>query len=320
MPDYASNRLTISGPEERLIAFLEENKGRDRALSFSAAVPYPEVFERLDRARKGVESDQSDTAFRDRPQSGYNLGGYEWCIMSWGTKWDACDPKVDPYDPATGSITIRFCTASSSPLPWLSKVASRWPDLTFRLVSEEPSWGWSDDIGFREGQKVTHRKREVEDWVEDEDNGDISPVWGPWRDAPVDPIWDGWTPPEVTPDRAMGLKDGSPYDWLLFETLGILPGEERLLLEWLKANHPDRIALLTAKAGEPEGRPGTVDRLSATGTSGVCRDGGADGEGGNPTRDPYLIPAAVHEQSSTVWRHAWRPSRFDSLLIEYIDS
>jgi hypothetical protein len=96
MPDWAYNELTIIGPEDRVRAFLAENRGEQTPLTFTAALPYPEVFREQDRIVADFARDHPGTRADERPKDGYNDGGYEWCLCSWGTKWDACDPVVIP--------------------------------------------------------------------------------------------------------------------------------------------------------------------------------------------------------------------------------
>jgi hypothetical protein len=246
MPNWACNRLTICGPEDRLRDFLEQNKGADQVLSFGAAVPYPSEFEAMDRAREEFRRTRPDASYLDWPESGYGSGGYEWCILSWGTKWDASAPQAGPYDHATGSITVRFSTAWSPPLPWLRVVAARWPDLAFFMYSDEPSMGWAQEVAILAGKQLRHRTRVVEDWLEDPDDEEPEPVWGPWRELPVDMMWDGWTRPALTAERARAIRDAGLGGWFFAVRFGLLPGEETMLIDWLRANHPDRLSLLKA--------------------------------------------------------------------------
>lgn len=184
MPNYAVNVLTISGPNGLVQEFLDRNKGRNRLLTFRAAVPYPKEFEELDRLREEYVRDHPNATLADGPASGYGSGGYEWCIASWGTKWDTDNPRVSLYDPEAGSVTIKFSTAWSPPLPWLEVVTRQSPELTFRLYSDDIDVGWAIEVVCRAGIVAFFREREVEDWAEPDAElpGDVEgPVWGDWR-------------------------------------------------------------------------------------------------------------------------------------------
>jgi hypothetical protein len=291
MPNYAFNQLTISGPAELLSDFLERNKGEGQVLSFAMMVPYPEEFRAMDRALEEFIRDHPDVPHQAQPKDGYNSGGYEWCCMAWGTKWDAVDPWVGPYETATGSITIRFDTAWSPPLPWLQVAAERWPDLILRLESEDPSLGWGNEVEFRGGLLVSHRSRDVKDWVEGPD--DEGPVWGPWRDVTINPIWEGWPRPEWTPERARTLRNSGLGAWILAEKFGLLPDEEGWLLGWLAANHPERLPLLIERVAEL-GRRQADDGLVSNPRE---DDAGAGGLGSPLFDNQCAYSGNIHETS-----------------------
>ena len=56
---------------------------------------------------------------------------YEWCIVNWGTKWEACDLEL-----SDGIIT--FETAWSPATPIVEKLATSFPMLTFTYKYFEP--------------------------------------------------------------------------------------------------------------------------------------------------------------------------------------
>ena len=157
----------------------------------------------MDRAAERFHREHPETPFEEQPGDGYSSGGYEWCILAWGTKRDADVIDSSPYDPTSGSITIQFCTAWSPPLPWLECVASHWPDLGFRLYPEELGEGWAIEIEYQGGRKVLVRRRSpVVSDTEDEPN------WGPWEELPQ----------SIRSGRGMRSRHGLPNGrWLFIE-------------------------------------------------------------------------------------------------------
>jgi hypothetical protein len=80
---------------------------------------------------------------------------YEWCIVNWGTKWNACHSE-DCDVVETAQMTIyRFSTAWSPPAPFVHALAIAFPKLTFRLEytleGESGKWSMTGDPEKYEG-------------------------------------------------------------------------------------------------------------------------------------------------------------------------
>jgi hypothetical protein len=110
MPDWCSNTLIITGDEELLEKFYNENKGDEEPLSFD----------------KAVTIDDDDENW------------HELCIEKWGTKWDASEVCCD----GIGGF-YEFETAWSPPTEWFEAVVKKYPELHFELRYSELGYCFS---------------------------------------------------------------------------------------------------------------------------------------------------------------------------------
>ena len=128
MPNWCSNTLRISGPNEDVSRFKQQaagispwpdNEGAEHSiLNFHSLVPVP----------------------ADVLAAGYNNTGCEWEREHWGCKWGACEVRL--ADESDGQIMYDFDTAWAPPVPFLKKLAPQWPTLTFLLDYEELGTGF----------------------------------------------------------------------------------------------------------------------------------------------------------------------------------
>jgi hypothetical protein len=113
MPNHCSNDLYVIGPLDEVLRFRDNavtiNKEGGATLNEAFIMPYPKHYKELDDVAKAWEQKcqegwelaktiNPDVKYPDfykgfseehgeRPRDGYNMGGYEWCNMYWGTKW-----------------------------------------------------------------------------------------------------------------------------------------------------------------------------------------------------------------------------------------
>jgi len=169
MPNWCENSLSVSVPsgteegKQQLEEFIETAAGFNRfgkftLLSFEAFVPYPRVFDELDKLADAYgilysRVDRLPTALRNdllkglrrswEYKDGFNLGGYEWCIKNWGTKWDAHGVSICHFNGP--NIRYDFDTAWSPPTPVVLAMSRKFPLLHFELCYVEPGMmfkGW----------------------------------------------------------------------------------------------------------------------------------------------------------------------------------
>ena len=133
MPNHVTNKLTVTGPAERVRAFVDAARGchppsgdepdspnypRELGpfpmwLSFDAIVPLPDEYSLVPY---GIL----------RGRSGYDIE-----VETWGIKWGAYDQTPPVLE--DGRATYRFQTAWSPPRVWLRKASEGWPELRFIL-------------------------------------------------------------------------------------------------------------------------------------------------------------------------------------------
>jgi len=163
----------LSGTDEgrrELEEFIETAAGFNRfgeftLLSFEPFAPYPEAFGELDRltdaygnlytrvsklpkalSEELLQGLKKPFEFKD----GFNLGGYEWCIKNWGTKWDACAPRatLDEND----KVYYDFDTAWSPPTPAVLAMSRKFSFLLFELRYMEPGMAFKGRFECRNGE------------------------------------------------------------------------------------------------------------------------------------------------------------------------
>lgn len=132
MPNHISNRISFKAldteaegswkqKEDTFEAVRTLMKTEDRPFDFNVLIPYPEPFKSLDESRRELEKKEGLFAAMS-VKDGYNSGGYEWCNVNWGTKWNAYDIGFD-YE------AILFQTAWSAPRPIFAELSKRFPGL-----------------------------------------------------------------------------------------------------------------------------------------------------------------------------------------------
>lgn len=131
MPNHISNIVHIEVSkenwkqgEEAMKAIREFMKSDESPFDFNKLIPYPEEFEKLDKAREAARA--AGVKWDKLPKDGFNQGGYEWCSKNWGTKWNAYEIGFD-YD------TIAFQTAWATPRPIWKALSAKFPDVTIMI-------------------------------------------------------------------------------------------------------------------------------------------------------------------------------------------
>lgn len=162
MPNWCENELTIDGPNADLQRF--KSLG---GIDFNAVLPYPADLQRLDDIHAEWErthpfgSEAFTKEFESRPKDGYNQGGYEWCVKTWGVKWNVVDDEKEPVDEDptrhgddNGRLKYRFDTPWGPPKLVLHAWSAAYPMLTFRLEYWEGGMGFQGTIQMLDGRTL----------------------------------------------------------------------------------------------------------------------------------------------------------------------
>lgn len=193
MPNWCSNTLTITGPEEDLVRFVRKAKGHTASynsmrdgeswevfddiritsiasmnpepgevsdLSFHALCPVPAEIRRLGYD-DGVAKRVADIAGVKFP----GMGGYTWQVSNWGTKWEANISYADTEN--SDYAQYGFDTAWSPPETLIEKISVDWPTLTFSLEYEEPGMNFAGRCEYEQGELIFSEEGECE--YEDEE-------------------------------------------------------------------------------------------------------------------------------------------------------
>lgn len=157
MPNWVSNRVTVTGNEAELQRFIEQAKA------------VPKTFTSAPEDEKGDwDSPISFANFITPPQEALDSGEYwatkgwvggeksgdttnnwyEFNTREWGTKWDASEPSIDVE---AGSVTFGFNTAWSPPEPVFHAMAKQFPELEFNISFEEEQ-GWGGEMSGSNGE------------------------------------------------------------------------------------------------------------------------------------------------------------------------
>ncbi|APX84402.1 hypothetical protein BV511_06515 [Methylorubrum extorquens] len=140
MPNYATTRLTLAGPQSELDRFVSECVRVQRddpkglpALDLDALVPMPpEILATIDNA--------SDEAQQVALAATGHKDWYYWSRASWGTKWNTSAFDGGVID---GMIyDCMFDTAWACPQPALTALAARYPALRGTVVASEQDNDW----------------------------------------------------------------------------------------------------------------------------------------------------------------------------------
>lgn len=175
MPNWCSNKLTISGDEAELEHFwMEVSKGDE--IDLTVLYPTPEGL-RGDIIYVPSDSPEYEAieAARAAKIAEYGYADwYEWSVANWGTKWPPSfrvfgDPNED------GPITLIGDSAWSPPERLILKISEMYPGLEFVLAYSEGGMDFVGAMVIRNGSVVgesdgtisTHVDYENENWDEE---------------------------------------------------------------------------------------------------------------------------------------------------------
>jgi hypothetical protein len=125
MPNWALNRFYIVG-DEAVIQRFENLCTIDGQFSFKGVKPEPDYAD-----------DQE---------------WYDWRLENWGTKWDL-DGDITLMEKKDNYRFYTFNTAWDGPYAWLEECARKFPMLTFKMYSCDPSMNWHSE-NITAGRKV----------------------------------------------------------------------------------------------------------------------------------------------------------------------
>jgi hypothetical protein len=96
MPNWTYNNVQFVGKTEDSVKKLKELlKSKDNDFDFNNVIPMPlaltETVSGSENAKPEWQKEQSEKL---KKHHGFD-NWYDWSIMNWGTKWNACDTNVE---------------------------------------------------------------------------------------------------------------------------------------------------------------------------------------------------------------------------------
>lgn len=120
MANDCSNTLIVRGSSNNLIKMKNLLFDKNNEFTFQITSPIPTE---IDKSLLPVQ--ESMRCFM------YSLPDwYLWCIVNWGTKWDA---YYEFHQITNKEIIISFCSAWAPPIAWLRSVCKKYPKLYYEL-------------------------------------------------------------------------------------------------------------------------------------------------------------------------------------------
>lgn len=152
MPNHCESDLFVHGPTAVVDEVIKKHFTKDGELNCHSVIPYPTEYKMLDEVACKWEKDNKDNPAQDwrlRPKDGFNMGGHEWCIANWGTKWGTYDGSG--IKKTTRGFNTSFNSAWSPPTPVVTALAEMYPSLKIQMKSYERGMGYKIDAHWENG-------------------------------------------------------------------------------------------------------------------------------------------------------------------------
>jgi hypothetical protein len=190
MPNWCSNKFSVTGEPEQLAVFLQALE--DRVFSFQKLVPMPEDLRNISTGgcqingvmhHQWLETPDGPKALteefkRDLLEKHGCLDWYSWSCANWGTKWDVREGVKLHGSLKDGELYCHFDTAWSPPTEFLNTLSKKYPELTFTLYYAEGGvgfWG-SYTVTNGEGEEISGVGKFWKEEDQDEDEDGYPPV------------------------------------------------------------------------------------------------------------------------------------------------
>jgi hypothetical protein len=166
MPNWCTNRVTVSGSEEDVQALKQAVKGCssefNKLFSFDAIIPFPDELHGIGSPVKIVDTEEEIEQYKKCHSNsewasdmlpitmeksneliekyGHN-NWYDWCNDNWTCKWDACDVYLDVDEP--DYLQYRFDTAWGPPEMVYYVLTAQHPNVYVSWFYDEPGMEFS---------------------------------------------------------------------------------------------------------------------------------------------------------------------------------
>lgn len=148
VPNWCSNKITISGPKsvldrlsQDLLRVTDERGSREELLlSLERILPTP-------------------------PELLENDGWFDWRLVHWGAKWDLTEVRLEGR--TDDSLVLVCLSASTPPLQALAKLSEQYPEVAVEIVYAEPGWGLAGRRAFNRGEVTAQEDVDLDETIPD---------------------------------------------------------------------------------------------------------------------------------------------------------
>jgi len=153
MPNWCTNRLTITGPEEQVALLHSQvrHNGDGVPILLASLHPMPEELTYTSAPNRDASPEQ--LAYLEATYGATDWYAWATSTAGWGTKWADCETVEDAREP--GRLVYRFESAWSPPVEGVKNISARFPALTFSLEYAEPGCDFSGTATMAEGLLLT---------------------------------------------------------------------------------------------------------------------------------------------------------------------
>ena len=168
MPNWVYNTIIAEGigTDDRLYSIASDGS---KYFDFNKIIPEPETEEEC-MDKYGVNyMDWPDGDGHSHRAITHNDGKswfnwYDWHCDFWGTKWNACDTRIEDDD------TVSFDTAWSEPTPIFEALSAMYPGLIFEIYVTFEMDDGEVHMTYKNGHCISNEEVEDEDYGDDEDD------------------------------------------------------------------------------------------------------------------------------------------------------
>ena len=189
MPNWCENTVLMYGSKELLEDCFDKFGGNENTIDFNRIIPEPKELSEVEaignfthdiqlltKESAGEKISEKEKQYLDRVISEDGItcrenakrakfcleqygfpSWYEWRCKNWGTKWNATEDTFY-YDWSTyygkTACTFSFETPWCAAVPVIEKLATMYPELTFRLCESELSMPADNIYVFQHGHLV----------------------------------------------------------------------------------------------------------------------------------------------------------------------
>lgn len=173
MPNWTTNKLTITGPAEDLAILNQIITADNGKLSLKHFIPTPDAltkictgfhkdadgkevrewYESKDAEGKPVQTPVTQQEHDDFKVKYGATNWYDWNLANWGTKWDI-DGNNQQCCMTNEKILINFLSAWDTPTIGLLEISKRFPTLEFDLVFKHEGGFGSGWMQIQNGKEI----------------------------------------------------------------------------------------------------------------------------------------------------------------------